>query len=622
MAQTTHALLLAESNSIEYVPRLSPPTPRTVSHSSTSSIDSGSNFFPQGEAVEGANQTSLPSFYPSGSRDATPSSNPDNSPRNWTDILFHGWRVVVVSWLNVLLVLIPLSWAMTLSMKNTHSLTFIFCVLALIPLVRLHDLSTRELSTRIGGAKTGLMNASMSNFVTIVVAISALRKCELRVVQSALIGSMLSKLLLVLGLCFFAGGMRFSEQGFDATATQIHSSLLSLSVGAVLLPAAYHFALDTEQVSSDVQKQNILHMSHGVSVVLLVIYISYLLFQLWSHSHLYDDQYDKKSSRLSSVIKEKNAHRKERRISMGRTESVQSDFSKVSDERLKDRTASFERTGSQPDFSKMVNDPSPSTLYPPRRPFVTPSPLSSSSDLTLSNATDAIAEKGVYFQTRPSTLRLISGTSVPMVRDPSKRSSVYSNAESTVNFSLDERSDHERSPPVVDSPSLPTRKEPQLSWTLTVLLLVLVTAAIALTVDRLVESMDAVSSTISKDWVGLILLPGISSVAECLSAVKVSVKDELTLSVSVAVGSTIQTALFVIPFTVILAWITHKPLSLLMDPFQSMVLYIAVQTMSYVVADGKSNWLEGVILVCLYIIIAVSFWFYPGSNLPLSVCVT
>lgn len=72
--------------------------------------------------------------------------------------------------------------------------------------------------------------------------------------------------------------------------------------------------------------------------------------------------------------------------------------------------------------------------------------------------------------------------------------------------------------------------------------------------------MDAVSSTISKDWVGLILLPGISSVAgfffssyvtslkltlqiECLSAVKVSVKDELTLSVSVAVGSTIVSAL-------------------------------------------------------------------------------
>ena len=48
-------------------------------------------------------------------------------------------------------------------------------------------------------------------------------------------------------------------------ATQIHSSLLSLSVGAVLLPAAYHFALDdADQVPSQIQKENILHMSHGV----------------------------------------------------------------------------------------------------------------------------------------------------------------------------------------------------------------------------------------------------------------------------------------------------------------------------------------------------------------------
>jgi len=162
---------------------------------------------------------------------------------------------------------------------------------------------------------------------------------------------------------------------------------------------------------------------------------------------------------------------------MGRTESTQSDFSKVpSDERLRDCTAAFERTESQSDFSKMVNDPSHSMLYPPRRPFVASSPLSSSSDLTLSVPTDTIAEKGVYFQTRPATLRLTSGTSVPMIRDPSRRSSVYSSAESTVNFGVDERSDHERSPPVVESPSLPVRKEPQLSWTLTILLLVLVTA--------------------------------------------------------------------------------------------------------------------------------------------------
>ena len=206
------------------------------------------------------------------------------------------------------------------------------------------------------------------------------------------------------------------------------------------------------------------------------VYVAYLLFQLWSHSHLYDDQYDKKSSRLSSVIKEKNAHRKERRISMARTESIQSDFSKVPDERLKDRISSLERTESQPDVAKTVNDPSGSTLYPPRRPFVTHSPLSSSSELTVSIPTDTIAEKGVYFQARPATVRLASGSSIPMVRNSSKRSSGYSSAESTVSFGLDEKHDHERSPPVVEPPSFPTRKQPQLSWTLTVLLLILVTA--------------------------------------------------------------------------------------------------------------------------------------------------
>ncbi|KAG8213129.1 hypothetical protein J3R82DRAFT_11532, partial [Butyriboletus roseoflavus] len=73
--------------------------------------------------------------------------------------------------------------------------------------------------------------------------------------------------VLILGMCFFAGGLRFSEQGFHQTATQIHSSLLSISVGALLLPAAYHFALSGAQDSSSAeQKKDILRMSHGVSI--------------------------------------------------------------------------------------------------------------------------------------------------------------------------------------------------------------------------------------------------------------------------------------------------------------------------------------------------------------------
>lgn len=96
-------------------------------------------------------------------------------------------------------------------------------------------------------------------------------------------------------------------------------------------------------------------------------------------------------------------------------------------------------------------------------------------------------------------------------------------------------------------------------------------------------------------------------------------KDKLTLSLGVAVGSSIvsviseedfqleinglrsqQIALFVIPFIVTLAWIIGKPLTLLFDPLESIVLFLAVLTVNYTVQDGKSNWLEGMILMCKY----------------------
>ena len=160
---------------------------------------------------------------------------------------------------------------------------------------------------------------------------------------------------------------------------------------------------------------------------------------------------------------------------MARTESMQSDFSKVPEERpsFKEIPITFERTESQPDFIKMVNDPG--MLHPPpRRPYLNPSPLSSSSELTLSIPTDTTAEKGVYFQTRPPTLRLASGSSVPMLRDSSNCYSGYSSAESTVTFVPDERLD-DRSPTLAETPSVHIKK-PQLSWTMTVFLLILVTA--------------------------------------------------------------------------------------------------------------------------------------------------
>jgi Ca2+:H+ antiporter len=95
---------------------------------------------------------------------------------------------------------------------------------------------------------------------------------------------------------------------------------------------------------------------------------------------------------------------------------------------------------------------------------------------------------------------------------------------------------------------------------------------------------------LSKEFIGLILLPIVGNAAEHWTAVSVSVKDRLNLSISVAVGSSIQIALFVVPFIVTLGWILHRPMTLFFDPFESAALFVSVLTVNYAIQDGKSNW--------------------------------
>ncbi|OAX41504.1 hypothetical protein K503DRAFT_490567 [Rhizopogon vinicolor AM-OR11-026] len=519
--------------------------------------------------------------------------------------MWQGWRVVVFgSWFNILLPLIPVTWTLSFVLEKHHDIIFILSVLSMIPLVKLHDLSTRELALRIGGTKAGLLNASMSNTVELVIAITALRKCELRVVQASLIGSILSKLLLVLGMCFFAGGLRFSEQGFDQTATQIHSSLLSISVGALLLPAAYHFAISGGKDSGSYeQKNDILKMSYGVSIILIFIYIAYLLFQFWSHKHLYKDT-KQKSDKLSVKIPVNPRYL---------TEKLSASIS-LSDKAgsIYDRPTLRSRRGS-----------TMSSFFPPLHKFTyRSSPLTSSSEVTLTSSKENLAEtadKGSLVE-EPSrqsaqpdyNLNHGDGRTIGALQPPWSPSPMVDTGARCA--SPEPMTTSGNSTPQRPPSSAESFTEPRLSWMVTLLLLTSVTVTVFIIAEDLVESMDGISTTISKQWVGLILLPAVSSIAECVTAINVSVKDQLNLSVSVAVGSSIQTTLLIIPFMVTLGWIIDRPLALLFDPFESVVLYISVQTMSYVVADGKSNWLEGIILICLYFIIAVSFWFYPGES--------
>jgi len=90
------------------------------------------------------------------------------------------------------------------------------------------------------------------------------------------------------------------------------------------------------------------------------------------------------------------------------------------------------------------------------------------------------------------------------------------------------------------------------------------------------------------------------------------------LAFGVALGSSTQIALFVIPFMVLVAWGMDKPLDLFFGSFETAVIFMAALIVSHVVADGESNWLEGVMLLVAYCIICVAFFFYTPDEAPLS----
>jgi len=128
-------------------------------------------------------------------------------PPSWSRCFVNTVRY---SWLNVLLVFIPVSWALHFSGQG-DTVVFVTSALAIIPLAALLSFATEEVAMRLGSASGGLLNASFGNAIELIIAILALTKGEIRLVQSAMIGSILSNSLLVLGVSALALTVYWAE---------------------------------------------------------------------------------------------------------------------------------------------------------------------------------------------------------------------------------------------------------------------------------------------------------------------------------------------------------------------------------------------------------------------------
>jgi Ca2+:H+ antiporter len=112
--------------------------------------------------------------------------------------------------LNILLLFIPVSWALHFT-HQSPTLVFIFSGLGIVPLAALLGFGTEQIALRTSQSVGGLLNASLGNLIEMIIAGIALKQCELEVVQSALLGGLLSNLLLVLGCAFIGMCIVFFE---------------------------------------------------------------------------------------------------------------------------------------------------------------------------------------------------------------------------------------------------------------------------------------------------------------------------------------------------------------------------------------------------------------------------
>jgi Ca2+:H+ antiporter len=186
------------------------------------------------------------------------------------------------NYLNLLILCTPFA-ALSFYGGGADGITFTLSLLAIAPFAERLSYVTEQLALHTSETLGGLLNATFGNVTELIVAFFALRRGMLRIVQVSLLGSILSNMLLVLGCAFFFGGLRYREQTFNRTACSLNSGLLMLSVMSLLFPMVL------ETTHSELSPESTLQVSRWVSVMLLGTYCCYLVFQLHTHRHIFED---------------------------------------------------------------------------------------------------------------------------------------------------------------------------------------------------------------------------------------------------------------------------------------------------------------------------------------------
>lgn len=163
----------------------------------------------------------------------------------------------------------------------------------------------------------------------------------------------------------------------------------------------------------------------------------------------------------------------------------------------------------------------------------------------------------------------------------------------------------------------PKKPRARLTMTECIVALVISIALVTILAINLVDKIEAVvesKNSVSDAFMGLILVPLVEKFAEHITAIDEAWNNQTNFALSHVMGATLQTALFNAPLAVIVGWIFHRDMDLNFDVFHLVMLLLAILTVGRFLQDQKSNYLEGSLLVILYVAIAVSAYYYPFTG--------
>ncbi|KAJ0028088.1 hypothetical protein Pint_35177 [Pistacia integerrima] len=163
-------------------------------------------------------------------------------------------------------------------------------LLGLTPLAERVSFLTEQIAYYTGPTVGGLLNATCGNATELIIAIFALAQHKIDVVKYSLLGSILSNLLLVLGTSLFCGGIANlkKEQKYDRRQADVNTLLLLLALLCHMLPLLFRYAGASAALTADPTLQ----LSRAASIVMLIAYLVYIIFQLWTHRQLFEAEED------------------------------------------------------------------------------------------------------------------------------------------------------------------------------------------------------------------------------------------------------------------------------------------------------------------------------------------